>query len=68
MVIINVHCKSPEEANAEINLVCEALVGNRAFIENDIVVGRYDDNQNNFAITLGEANKHYVEYTVENVE
>lgn len=36
--------------------ICQALVGNRAFVENDIVVN-YDNNPGEIVITLGDDNR-----------
>lgn len=53
--MITIHVKGTAELGEKL---CKALVGNQAFIENDIVVNY--DNPEHICILLGDPNEHDV--------
>lgn len=59
MVVIKI--KGNNELGTQI---CEALAGNKAFVENDIVVN-YTDEPGNIYIALGEHGSHDIELSGE---
>ncbi len=62
MVVLTVKCKTFDDMAEKRDLICSALVGNRAFIESEIMVCDIDDFS--FCIVLGEENDHDVNYDV----
>ena len=60
--MINLYLKVPETVKAEnmVNTVCSHLVGNRGFVENDIVITN-PDNNNVFCISLGDRYSNILE-------